>query len=180
MTKVWDGLRRTLHWLLVAGVAGAWWTSSDAATPWHLWAGYAIAALLGLRLLWGTLVGPRSARLSRCLRNAKRARRYASAWSRHAERRYLGHNPLGSLMVLALVGCALGACFTGWLFTTDRFWGYGWLAALHEGLAWTLLGLVGLHVAGVVVSSVRHRENLIGAMLTGRKARRTFLDENES
>ena len=67
-----------------------------------------------------------------------------------------------------------------WLFTTDRFWGYGWLAALHEGFAWGLAGLVALHVAGVLTSGYRHRENLVAAMFHGRKRRRAIRNENRS
>lgn len=180
MTQVWDGLVRALHWALAIAVVAAWWTSGDASTPSHVRAGYAVAGLLGVRLLWGTIAGPRSARVSRCLRTARHALGYVRALRDQTERRYLGHNPLGSVMVLLLVACMAGVCLTGWLFTTDRFWGYGWLAALHEGFAWVLAGLVGLHVAGVLTSGYRHRENLVAAMLHGRKRRRAIRNENRS
>jgi cytochrome b len=87
------------------------------------------------------------------------------------ERRYLGHNPLGSIMVIAFFICVASVSFTGWLFTTDLFWGYGWLSTLHEILAWLLVVLVIFHVAGVLFTALRHRENLIAAMITGNKLR---------
>jgi cytochrome b len=76
-------------------------------------------------------------------------------------------------MVLALISTGSAVCFTGWLYTTDRFWGYGWLANLHHGLAWALLGLAGLHVLGVLFTSLQERQNLLLSMVTGRKVRRT-------
>ena len=73
-------------------------------------------------------------------------------------------------MVLALLAIMALLGFTGWLYTTDRFWGYGWLAHLHQSLGWALLACVALHVGGVLWTCLQHRENLVRAMLTGRKA----------
>ena len=85
------------------------------------------------------------------------------------EPRYLGHNPLGGWMIVFLItGIALTG-FTGWLYTTDQYWGVKWVGELHEGLASTLLGLIALHVAGVVFASRRHHENLAVSMLHRRK-----------
>jgi len=86
-----------------------------------------------------------------------------------AEPRYLGHNPLGGWMVMALLSMVAAAGLSGWLSVTDRFWGVAWVQELHEALANALFLLVGLHIAGVVFTSLRHRENLVRAMLTGRK-----------
>mgnify|MGYP003344404657 CR=1 FL=1 len=66
-------------------------------------------------------------------------------------------------MILALLGTVGLSVASGWLFTTDRFWGVEWVEELHEGLATTVLVLAALHVAGVVVTSLRHREDLVGA-----------------
>jgi cytochrome b len=85
------------------------------------------------------------------------------------EARYIGHNPLGGWMVVALMFMVAAAGITGWLSVTDRFWGVDWVQELHEFFANTLLVLAGFHVAGVVYTSVHHRENLVRAMLTGRK-----------
>lgn len=73
-------------------------------------------------------------------------------------------------MVLALLAIMALLGFTGWLYTTDRFWGYGWLAHLHQYLGWALLACVALHVGGVLWTCLQHRENLVRAMVTGRKA----------
>jgi cytochrome b len=85
------------------------------------------------------------------------------------EPRYLGHNPLGGWMVIALLAMAAAAGASGWLSVTDRFWGVKWVQELHEGLANALFTLAGLHVAGVVFTGRRQRDNLVLAMLTGRK-----------
>lgn len=169
---VWGGGVRVMHWVLAAAVAAAWLTSGDAHGRWHSLAGYVAVATVAVRATWGVACGRRSARLSRCLRFPRQLAAYAGAMRRGAGRRWLGHNPLGSAMVLALLACTAAASFTGWLFTTDRFWGYRWLSSLHLVLAWTLLVLAGLHVAGVAWTSLRHRENLVWSMLVGHKARR--------
>ena len=72
-------------------------------------------------------------------------------------------------MVLLLMLGVMAVGLTGWLYTLDMFWGMAWLELLHRALAWGLVGLIALHVAGVVFTSLRHRENLLTAMLTGRK-----------
>jgi len=80
--------------------------------------------------------------------------------------------------LLALIACVIGLALTGWLYTTDRFWGDETVDAIHQVLAWTLLTLAALHVSGVVLTSIRHRENLVRAMFNGKKsaARGTDVD----
>jgi len=72
-------------------------------------------------------------------------------------------------MVVALLADAVATGFTGWLFTTHRFWGVEWLEELHGVLGEALLPLLFLHIAGAIFTSYRHRENLIASMLHGRK-----------
>ena len=79
-------------------------------------------------------------------------------------------------MVIALLACVAGIACTGWLQTTDRYWGSEPLEVAHRSLAWGLLGLVTLHVSGVVFTSLRHKESLVRAMITGRKPVRSELD----
>lgn len=85
------------------------------------------------------------------------------------EERHLGHNPLGGWMALALWTTVAGACATGWLYTTDAFFGIAWVETAHQVLAWTVVALLPLHLAGVVLASLRHRENLVAAMFGGSK-----------
>ena len=72
-------------------------------------------------------------------------------------------------MVVALLLCLAFVCVSGYLYTTDRFWGLAWVELAHRASAWTLVGLVTLHVAGVIFTSWRHGENLVAAMFSGRK-----------
>ena len=95
--------------------------------------------------------------------------RYACALVAGRESRHVGHNPLGAWMIVALLLSIAAAGFSGWLYTTDRYWGVEWVEDLHDGLATTVLVLVGLHVAGVLFSSWRQRENLVAAMFHGNK-----------
>jgi len=165
--KTWDPLVRIGHWALVAGVALAWLTREGWRES-HEWIGYATLALVTLRVAWG-LAGPRYARFGQFVRSPAATLRYAGEVLRREEPRYLGHNPLGGWMVLALLAAVAATGFTGWLYTTDAYWGEEWLGNLHDALAEVLLVLAALHVSGVVMASRRHGENLVAAMLHGRK-----------
>jgi cytochrome b len=87
----------------------------------------------------------------------------------HRPARYLGHNPLGAWMVLALLSVIGLLTLTGWLADTDLLWGYAWPVRIHMAIAWALVGLVALHVGGVLLTSWHQRENLIAAMINGDK-----------
>ena len=165
--KVWDRPVRLLHWSLAGSVALCWLTA-DELQSLHEVAGYAAAGLIGLRLVLG-LAGTRYARFSQFIRSPKRTFRYASDTLHHKEPRYLGHNPLGAAMVVALLMMVGGIALTGWMQTTDTYWGIEWVAQMHETLAKLLLVAIALHVAGVIHASFRHHENLVLAMITGRK-----------
>lgn len=165
--KVWDWPVRALHLALIVGVAGAWVTT-EKWTHRHEAIGYAVLVIVLLRLLWGAL-GNDYARFGRFVRGPRETFAYLVALLRGRAARHLGHNPLGGWMVLLLIGCVAAAGVTGWLCTTDRYWGDETMFALHSGLAWALVALVALHVMGALTMSVRHRENLVVAMLHGHK-----------
>ena len=165
--SVWDPLVRVFHWSLVLTVLLAWLTRHGGGA-WHEWLGYAVLALVALRLVWG-FTGPPYARFGQFMRRPSATLGYASSVIAGREPRYLGHNPLGGWMIVALLTAVTAAGLTGWLYTTDEFWGVEWMEGLHEACAITVLALAGVHVAGVLFSSWRHRENLVAAMLSGRK-----------
>ncbi|MEX0828231.1 MAG: cytochrome b/b6 domain-containing protein, partial [Haliea sp.] len=165
--KVWDPLVRIFHWGLVACFAVAWITA-DEWDGLHEAAGYIAVGLINFRLLWG-VVGPHYARFSSFLRRPGDVAGYLGDILRGREKRYIGHNPAGAVMIIALILVMVGTASTGWMYTTERFWGESWVKEAHEFLANGLLVLVILHVAGVILASMRHSENLVRSMMTGRK-----------
>ena len=166
-TKVWDPFVRVFHWLLVGSVFAAWWTRHGFGRT-HEWIGYIPLGLVVFRLLWGFL-GPRHARFSQFVRSPDHTAHYSRQLIRGKAARYLGHNPLGGWMTVALLFMIFLVSGSGWLYTTDRFWGYEWVENLHNGLTNVLIALVGVHLLGVVWSSFKNRENLVASMIHGRK-----------
>ena len=164
---VWDPVARVLHWALATSIAAAWLTRHGGGV-WHEWIGYASLLIVALRFIWGW-IGPRRARFSQFVHAPSTTLIYAGRMLAQRETRHIGHNPLGGWMILALLTTAALAGLSGWLYITDAYWGAEWLENLHEALAIFLLMLVALHVAGVAVASWRHRENLVAAMMHGRK-----------
>lgn len=165
--SVWDRPVRLFHWALVLTVSSAWWTGGHT-DGWHENLGYAVAAIVAARVAWG-FRGGAYARFAQFVRSPAATWAYARSVQAGRAARYLGHNPLGGWMVLALLGCVGALCLSGWLYTTDLLWGYGWLYWTHFVLGWLLVALVTLHLAGVLFTSWQHRENLVRAMVTGRK-----------
>jgi cytochrome b len=166
--RVWDRPVRLLHWLLLASVTAAWLTTL-ALSGLHRTAGYAALGIVAARVAWG-FAGSRHARFGAFVRGPSVTARYAASLLARREPRYLGHNPLGGWMVIALLACVAGLGVTGWLYTqTDLFFGDPWMEGVHTALAWLLLALAALHVAGVIFTSLRHRENLVRAMVDGQK-----------
>ncbi|EKF43552.1 cytochrome b/b6 domain-containing protein [Nitratireductor indicus] len=165
--RVWDPLVRLFHWLLVAAFITAWVTGDELKSV-HIYAGYTIIGLLAVRVLWG-LFGSTHARFSDFIYHPATTLGYLADMVRLRARRYLGHNPAGGMMVLALIGMLSAITATGYMMTTDAYWGVQWVQETHETLVNITLVLIGLHLAGVAFASLEHRENLVKAMITGRK-----------
>ncbi|MCB2001056.1 MAG: cytochrome b/b6 domain-containing protein [Burkholderiaceae bacterium] len=164
---VWSVPVRLLHWTLALSMIASFVTHEGGGAL-HEWTGYVALAAALLRVAMG-LFGSGLWRFSGFVRGLRATRDYALAIWRRRERHYVGHNPLGAWMVLALLADAVATGFTGWLYTTDRFWGVAWVEELHGALGHALVPLLALHVAGVVFTSLRQRENLVASMLHGRK-----------
>lgn len=179
--KVWDPLIRVFHWTLVAAFVIAYVTEEDWMQL-HAFAGYLIGGLLVFRLLWG-FVGPQHARFADFISSPRDVIAYLKETAALRPRRYLGHNPAGGMMILALLLALFVTTVTGLvLYGVDEHAGplaslmasYGdaWedpLEEIHEVSANLTLVLVVLHITGVIVSSLLHRENLVRAMWTGSK-----------
>ena len=164
---VWDPLVRLFHWSLAASIALAWFTSTWRDS-FHNDFGYVAAGLVAVRLLWG-LIGPRYARFSQFCRHPSRVLGYLRDIFKGHEARYVGHNPAGGAMVIVLLAMISLTAFTGWMMTTDAWFGVDWVQITHKFCAYTVIALVAVHLCGVALASFRHRENLVKAMITGRK-----------
>lgn len=165
---VWDLPTRLFHWLLAASVLGAFAIGSfvDDDSPGfslHMLLGALAAFMLLLRVIWG-LVGSRYARLSSLALRPTAVIDYFRGMLKKSDKRWLGHNPGSSVAIVAMVLLVLGVAGSGALMASNHA-----LKELHELLAYTLMVTVVGHVAGVLLHTVRHRENLPLAMVDGRK-----------
>jgi len=165
--RVWDPLVRIVHWSVVGGVVAAWLTR-EAGREIHEAISYAVAALVALRIVWG-FIGSRHARFASFVRGPRAVLAYAQLTLRRSEPRHLGHNSLGACMIVALLGLLIAISISGWLMGTDAFFGSEAMENTHEALVYALFALVALHVAGAVVTGLMHGENLVRAMVSGRK-----------
>jgi cytochrome b len=164
---VWDAPVRVFHWLLAACFIGAFVTAeSERWRLLHVTLGYTVGGLVVFRLLWG-LLGTRYARFRSFVRGPRAVKAYLLSLWRGQAPHSVGHNPAGALAIVGLLAAALVLVASGW--ATFQGLGGGWLEDLHEGVANAMLALVAVHVVGVAVSSRLHHENLVRAMVTGRK-----------
>lgn len=161
--KVWDLPTRLFHWALVAAIAAAFLSSEEDSlfADWHQAAGWIAAVLIAFRLVWG-LVGGEHARFADFFRPGRIAGHIGGLF-RGRPAAELGHNPLGALAVVALLGLVAATVATGVMLLN------GGEEDLHEAIGYGLLGMIGIHVAAVILMSFASRENLVRAMVTGRK-----------
>jgi cytochrome b len=181
--KVWDPLVRLFHWGLVGAFTIAY-LSGEEFLALHVWAGYAVFALVLIRLVWG-VVGTRHARFADFVRRPRVVLTYLKDVTAFRARRHLGHNPAGGAMAVALLISLVLLSISGLaLYGAEEFSGplagllqgsaSGWgelLEETHEFLANFTVLLVVLHLGGVLLASLQHHENLVRAMLSGRKRR---------
>ena len=183
--KVWDPLVRFFHWALVSAFTIAYITEEDFLTI-HSWAGYLILLLLCIRFVWG-FVGTRYARFSDFSYSTTNIIQFLKDTLRFSAKRYLGHNPAGGAMVFLLMFSLLITTVSGvillgaeeqagpvahWFTQSESMWA-DILEEVHEFFANFTLFLVFVHVAGVLVESLIHKENLVSSMITGFKAKNT-------
>ena len=185
-THVWDKFIRVFHWALVMGVTAAAVSGFLLSPTWinlHVWAGVTTAALLLARVLWG-IWGSKNARFSGFVKGPHEVMAHIQALRKGKAERHLGHNPLGALMIIALLGtvflllltgmAGLGGVFkTGPLGFITNFRIGSFTLSVHYLLAIFMMVLVGLHIMGAVFEGLRTKENLVKAMVTGDKEART-------
>ena len=178
--RVWDLPLRLFHWALVVLLVAAFVTQQIGgnAMEWHFRVGYAVLALLAFRFVWG-FVGPRYARFSSFLYRPSSILGYLRGSS---GKHVLGHNPLGSLSVFALLAAVLMQALSG-MFSNDDIASEGPLArfiskelsdritGFHMDVSfWILVALVVLHLLAIAWYAFVKRRNLVGPMLTGDQA----------
>jgi cytochrome b len=168
---VWDRVVRVFHWA-TAGLVLAAFLSTDGPRWLHDFTGYAVLALVAVRVVWG-VGGSYHARFSSFVPRPRAVLRYLTLLREGRAPRYLGHNPAGGAMIVLLLVLLAVVAGSGWLSETNAYFGVPWVDHLHHMSAHLLLVLIGLHLAGVLVSSWLHRENLVLAMITGRKTARS-------
>ena len=165
--RVWDPLVRMFHWSLVAGfAANAVFTNPDGRL--HERIGYAILGLLMVRVFWG-FVGTEHARFADFPPSAGAAVGQVKDMVSGRRRLHAGHSPLGALMIYNLLLSLLAIILSGWMLTTDRWFGMEWVQSLHEALVtWAEISVLA-HIAAVVFETRRLRVNLPKSMVTGYK-----------
>jgi len=183
-TRVWDFPTRAFHWLLAVLVGFSWYTGSRAGSwlEWHFWSGYAVLTLLLFRVAWG-FVGGAWARFSSFVRGPGAAFHHIRDLFSPRDLRDIGHNPIGGWMVVAILLILLSQVGMG-LFISDSDMGLtggpyadyvsdavrSRLLSLHEWNGQLILVVIAAHVSAVVIYLIWKGENLIGAMITGRKS----------
>jgi cytochrome b len=165
--KVWDAPVRVFHWLLVLSFAGAYLSAeSESWRLLHVTLGYTLGGLVAFRLVWG-LVGTRYARFANFVRGPQAVLTYLRSLRKGQPQHHLGHNPAGAVAIVLLLLASVAVVGSGWAIYNDV--GGEWLSELHDIAANSMLLVVAIHVAGVLVASRLHRENLVRAMVTGQK-----------
>ena len=165
--RVWDLPIRLFHWSLVASFATAFLTAeSEKLRDVHVLAGYSLAGLIAFRLLWG-FVGGTHARFADFLPTQRKVIDYLKSLMNGEPQHYVGHNPAGAVAIFALLGLGLVAAASGWAVYEDM--GGHFMEELHEVAANGMMAVVVIHIAGVIVSSWLHKDNLVKAMVTGWK-----------
>lgn len=169
---IWDLPVRLVHWTLAGLIAFSWWSAEYHYDDLHIWSGLAVLTLLIFRLLWG-VVGSSTARFATFVRGPRAVLAYLrGGW------RGIGHNPLGALSVLALLGLVAVQTGLGLIASDEDGLMEGPLAGLvsldasgsardlHEDLFNVLLAFIALHVAAIIYYKFRGR-GLLKPMITG-------------
>jgi cytochrome b len=170
---VWDLPLRLWHWALAICVLAAWFTPT-VYDRLHRIVGYTVLGLLAFRLVWGFL-GSRYSRFRMVGVRLRAAPGYLWNLRRGMTGRYIGLNPAGTLMLVALLASLAVSTITGVMSVTVTFFGVWWVEDTHHYSSDAVIVLVVLHVVGVVLMGILQRENLIREMITGRKRIRTHL-----
>jgi cytochrome b len=195
--RVWDWPTRAFHWLLVFCIFSAWASIKlapaigDLTLRWHRWNGYAILVLIVFRLLWG-VVGSSTSRFAAFVKGPFFTLRYALDFVGGKKRPYLGHNPLGTVMILVLLAAVAFQGTLG-LFTLEhneitagplkRLIGDAtteWVSKTHVKFFDFILIFIAIHITANLAYALIAKEPLIRAMLSGKKPAIAYEDQREA
>lgn len=179
--RVWDAPTRLFHWLLAFSIPAMWWTATTGG-PWLMWhkrLGLFVCVLVIFRILWG-FGGSQTARFSNFIKGKNDIQRYLKGDVPEYEQP--GHNPVGALSVLALLGMVTAQLITGLFSPDNNTWlnpGYlnhlisestaSTIYQIHRTLFWVLVGVIALHIVAVFAYLLLKKHNLIRPMVTGFK-----------
>lgn len=178
LIPVWDPFVRLFHWLLVAAFVSSWLTQEEQYNM-HLLAGYATLELVCLRFVWG-MIGTQHARFTDFAYSPFTIYAYMKSTAAGHSKRYIGHNPAAGVMIFAQLTGLLFVTISGIALDGAENWAgpmaemnlyhyTGQIQSIHVQSTNLLLILIVLHLLGVLHSSLTHHENLIRAMITGKK-----------
>lgn len=165
---VWDPVVRLFHWTLAFSFAANAFIIDDDSDL-HEYIGYTVMGLVLIRILWG-FIGTQYARFKSFPPSISGAVEQLSEIALRRNRIHLGHTPLGALMIYNLLASLLVLTLSGFLMTTDLFWGVEWPEELHEAsVNWVEFSVL-LHIGAVIFESRRTQVNLVHAMVSGHKS----------
>jgi cytochrome b len=170
MVEVWDLPLRIFHWALAASVLIAWFSANILDTV-HEIAGYTVLVLIAFRIVWG-FTGTRYSRFQNSVQSLRTVLLHLWQFAHGQSGRYLGLNPAGAAMSYALLVLLAVSTVSGWMQITERFFGVDWVEKLHTYSSNLVLLLAVLHVLGVLLTCALQKENLVRAMITGKKRAR--------
>jgi len=169
--RVWDLPVRFFHWLMAFSFAGAYLTAEmDRWRLVHVTLGYTMAALVCFRIFWG-FFGTDYAKFASFVRGPQATLTYLRSLFIGRPQHFTGHNPAGAVAIILMLGIAVVLAGSGWLLYTEQVG--EWMGDVHELIANLMLMVVLLHIGGVLIASLMHHENLVKAMITGRKRAET-------
>ncbi|MHA7819395.1 MAG: cytochrome b/b6 domain-containing protein [Erythrobacter sp.] len=187
--RVWDWPVRLVHWSLVVLVPAMWITAENSAWGWHTRLGHVLLALIVFRVVWG-FIGTDTARFSHFVKGPGALLAYLRGGYDHKSNK--GHNPLGALAVLAMLGVVAAQVGMG-LFAGDPYDGatgplnglVGVMTAdtiteTHEWFVYVVFAMIALHILAIGVYGAFQQQNLIGAMIGGKAEKAPEVEDNPS
>lgn len=164
---IWDRTTRILHWILAGAVVLNLFVLEEGETP-HQWSGYIAAGAVGVRFLWG-FFGGKYSRFRYFPLGLSSWKEFILAELKWKNADFPGHNPLAATVYILIWLGILSLATTGWMMGLDAYWGEEWLEELHANISNVVMALVGLHLVGLALDSIKRRKHVWLGMFTGKK-----------